>query len=127
MKIINLKINNIYSFHNFDLNLRVKRKVTNIYREEFNEVSRVNVKDINIIIGPNSSGKTTLGKVILLSQRILSGISLTRNELNCVGSQGDATIEITYVKTIDDTDVFYNYCLEFKDENPNFEYLKVLN
>ena len=65
--------------------------------------------------------------MILLSQRILSGISLTRNELNCVGSQGDATIEITYVKTIDDTDVFYNYCLEFKDENPNFEYLKVLN
>lgn len=87
MILLRLKAFNMYMFDEFDLDLTYKTKVSNsLIDNEFLSVANgINVKKVNILMGANSSGKTTLGKLICLVYNYLMGRSIKdfpREEMN---------------------------------------------
>lgn len=66
MIIMSLKINNFYSFKDFEINFSYPRKIKNslIEHEFIEEIPNFRFKKLNIIMGSNSAGKTTFGKML---------------------------------------------------------------
>lgn len=67
MVILNLKLDNIYSFNDFEINFTYKKKIVGNPLGEENLIGFPNFryKKVNIITGSNATGKTTLGKAIM--------------------------------------------------------------
>ena len=67
MIIMRIKAENFYSFTDFDINFSYPKKLTNttIPNEFLINRPRFRYKKVNIIMGSNASGKTTLGQLIL--------------------------------------------------------------
>ena len=67
MIIMDLKLDNIYSFKDFHINFSYPKKLVGSTIDNEYLVNRPNFryKKVNVIIGTNASGKTTLGKSIL--------------------------------------------------------------
>jgi hypothetical protein len=61
-----LKIDNFYSFKDFEINFSYPRKVKNslIEHEFIEKIPNFRFKKLNIIMGANSAGKTTFGKML---------------------------------------------------------------
>lgn len=66
MIILDLKVDNYYSFNNFHVNFTYPKKIvgSNIKDEHLVGHSNFRYKKINIIMGSNASGKTTLGYML---------------------------------------------------------------
>lgn len=66
MIILNIKINNIYNFTNFEMNLSYPRKIENSTIENENLLGYPNFryKKAVILMGANATGKTCLGRTI---------------------------------------------------------------
>ncbi|VWL85267.1 AAA family ATPase [Oceanivirga miroungae] len=67
MVIMNIKLDNIYSFKNFELNFSYPKKIVNstIEYEYLSDKPNFRYKRVNILIGTNATGKTTFGKAII--------------------------------------------------------------
>lgn len=68
MIIMDLKVNNLYSFKNFHINMSYPKKIvgSTIEAEYLEERTNFRYKKVNIIMGANASGKTTMGKLMML-------------------------------------------------------------
>ena len=66
MVIMNLKLDNIYSFSNFEIDFSYPKKIVNslIEDEHISGFPNFRYKKVNIIMGANATGKTTLGLAI---------------------------------------------------------------
>ena len=66
MIILNLKLNNIYCFRNFEINFSYPKKIrNNLMGNEFHtDYTSLRYKKLNILVGSNASGKTSLIKTI---------------------------------------------------------------
>ena len=66
MIVLDVHINNFYAFKNFHLNLTYPKKIVGspIPDEYLAGHPNFRYKKINIIMGANASGKTTLGKML---------------------------------------------------------------
>lgn len=75
MILLNLKVDNVYMFNNFEIDFTYPKKIVNspIEYEYLAEAPKINYKKINIIMGSNASGKTTLGKLLCDLQNFLLG------------------------------------------------------
>ena len=99
MIILNLKLNNIYSFKNFEVNFSYPKKLSNslITNESLKGIPSFRYKKLNLIIGPNACGKTSLIKAIWGTLLFLSRgdkgyfLSMTNQNAN------NANIEIDFV------------------------------
>lgn len=67
MIVMSLKLDNFYSFEDFEINFSYPRKLKNskIEYEYLENIPSFKFKKLNIIMGTNSSGKTTFGKMLL--------------------------------------------------------------
>ena len=66
MVVLNLHLDNFYAFKNFHLNLTYPKKIvgSSIKDEHLADRPNFRYKKVNIIMGANASGKTTLGHVL---------------------------------------------------------------
>ena len=66
MVIMDVKFDNFYAFRNFHMNMAYPKKILHSYIEnEFLEgYPNFRYKKVNIIMGANASGKTSLGKML---------------------------------------------------------------
>ncbi len=66
MVILDLKVDNFYAFKNFHINFTYPKKIVGSFIDEEHLTERPNFryKKVNIIMGANASGKTTLGFVL---------------------------------------------------------------
>lgn len=66
MIILNVEIDNFYAFRNFKMNLSYPKKIVGSYivEEHLQNHPNFRYKKVNIIMGGNASGKTTLGYMI---------------------------------------------------------------
>lgn len=64
--VLNIFLDNFYAFKNFRMNLTYPKKIVDSYIHDEHLEGRTNFryKKINIIMGPNAAGKTTLGYVL---------------------------------------------------------------
>lgn len=67
MIVMNLRMDNLYGFEDFEINFSYPKKIVNstIPMEFLEEKPNFRFKRVNIIMGANASGKTTLGKAIM--------------------------------------------------------------
>ena len=74
MVILNLKLDNIYSFNDFEINFTYKKKIVNnpIGEETLKGYPFFRYRKVNIITGANASGKTTLGEAIMAILNFIS-------------------------------------------------------
>lgn len=68
MIIMDIKIDNLYSFRNFHLNMSYPKKIVDstINQEYLEDRPNFRYRKVNIIMGGNATGKTSLGKVLML-------------------------------------------------------------
>ncbi|MGL4402632.1 MAG: AAA family ATPase [Fusobacteriaceae bacterium] len=64
---MNLKLDNLYCFDNFEINFSYPKKIVNttVPYEYLEERSNFRFKRVNIIMGANASGKTVMGKALM--------------------------------------------------------------
>lgn len=74
MVILNLTMDNMFSFNDFEINFTYKKKPVNnpIGDETLNGFPNFRYRKVNIITGANASGKTTLGKAIMAILNFIS-------------------------------------------------------
>lgn len=67
MVVLDVRLNNIYAFKNFHLNLTYPKKIVGSLIKDEHLVDRPNFryKKVNIIMGANASGKTTFGHALM--------------------------------------------------------------
>lgn len=68
MIIMDIKIDNLYAFRKFHMNMSYPKKIVNSTIEQEYLVDRPNFryKKVNIIMGGNATGKTSLGRILML-------------------------------------------------------------
>lgn len=74
MIIMDLKIDNIMLFRNFHMNMSYPKKIVDSSIEEEFLVNRKNFryKKVNVLMGANATGKTSLGKVMMHTFNLIS-------------------------------------------------------
>jgi len=67
MIIMDLKIDNFFAFKNFHMNMSYPKKIVNSYIEDEFLAGRSNFryKKVNILMGANATGKTSVGKMLM--------------------------------------------------------------
>ena len=67
MVVLDIKLDNLYAFKNFHMNLSYPKKIVGscINNEHLKDRSNFRYKKVNIILGANASGKTTLGRTLM--------------------------------------------------------------
>lgn len=75
MIVLNVKIDNLYMFKDFELNFTFPKRVSNSILEDeiLNYAPKIRYKKVNIIMGSNASGKTTFGKLLCNFENFLRG------------------------------------------------------
>lgn len=68
MIIMDIKVDNLYAFKNFHMNMAYPKKIVDstIQGEYLAEKTNFRYKKVNIIMGGNATGKTSLGKILML-------------------------------------------------------------
>lgn len=67
MIIMDLKVDNLLAFHDFHINMTYPKKIVDSYipEENLKGFNNFRYKKINILLGTNSTGKTSLGIVFM--------------------------------------------------------------
>ena len=80
MIIMDVKADNFYSFKNFHLNMSYPKKIVDstIHQECLEERPNFRYRKVNIIMGGNATGKTTLGRLLMLFLNYFSDGSYKR-------------------------------------------------
>lgn len=67
MVILDAKLNNLYAFNNFHINLTYPKKIVDSSIQGEHLLNRPNFryKKVNVLLGANASGKTTLGRTLM--------------------------------------------------------------
>lgn len=75
MIVLNVKIDNLYMFKDFELNFTFPKRVSNSILEDetLKYAPKIRYKKVNIIMGSNASGKTTLGKLLCNFENFICG------------------------------------------------------
>lgn len=125
MVILNLKLKNIYCFNNFEINFSYPKKVNNnLLGNEFHEdFNSFRFKKINIFVGGNASGKTSLirsiwGILHFLAKKESSSLSRIVDE-----NYEESFIEIDFINNL--IDESYLHRLTIKTYNKEHFEIKI--
>ena len=99
MIIMNVKIDNFYSFNNFEINFSYPRKLINstIEYEYLKDIPNFKFKKLNIIMGSNATGKTTFGKILMNIFNFIKNYNLNLLEDSINDKEKKAKFEIDLV------------------------------
>lgn len=103
MIIMDVKVDNLYAFKNFHMNMSYPKKIVDstIGNEYLEERPNFRYKKVNIIMGGNATGKTSLGKLLMLFVNYFKDGSYERF-LNIIDdTQKKAMLKIDFVTNID--------------------------
>lgn len=103
MIIMDVKVDNLYAFKNFHMNMSYPKKIVDstIGNEYLEERPNFRYKKVNIIMGGNATGKTSLGKLLMLFVNYFKDGSYDRF-LNIIDdTQKKAMLKIDFVTNID--------------------------
>lgn len=121
MIIMNVKLNHIYGFDDFDINFDYPRKLsTSLIGEEcLKGRDRFRYKKAVILMGTNASGKTSLGKVLL---KVFSSIKEANEALlrELVTDSDHAEFQIDFVNN---GYYLHRFCGVVEDDNVEIRYL----
>lgn len=106
MIVLNLRLDGIYGFNDFEINFTYPKKVINsiIEEEHLTDRERFRYKKAVILMGANATGKTSLGRALhVILESLQSGFS---NDMNDIATKEGAFFSIDFVN---DDYVLYRY------------------
>ncbi len=119
MIIMNLELDNFFAFEDFKINFSYPKKIVNstIEEEYLSTKKNFRYKKVNIIMGANTSGKTTLGKAIVAIFRMLNKGNVLSLCDNIRNDKKKAYFEIDFLVDEDTlyrahADIFLNKSIE---------------
>lgn len=118
MLVMDIKIDNMYGFKNFHMNMSYPKKIVDSTIEGEFLQSRPNFryKKVNIIMGTNATGKTSLGKVLMAFTNYFQDGSYTRFTNIISNEQKKAELIIDFV-TQEDKLYRFSFHAESKSED----------
>ncbi|MDT4761800.1 AAA family ATPase [Sphaerochaeta sp. PS] len=99
MIVMNLSLNNIYSFNDFTINMAYPKKIVNstIENEFLSGCPNFRYKKLVILMGANASGKTTLGRALMGIYNFISK-KVPDHVVSCINDKNkDAFFSIDFV------------------------------
>ncbi|WP_067139491.1 AAA family ATPase [Oceanivirga salmonicida] len=126
MIIMNIELDNIYSFNDFKLNFSYPKKiVNNTIRNEF-LVDKPNFryKKVNILMGSNATGKSTLGKSIMKIFNFINKKELSFLEEFHNNKQKKLKFSLDYINNFDINYLYRINCEYIDKENVKLEIYK---
>lgn len=114
MIIMDIKINNFYCFKNFHMNMAYPKKIVDstIACEYLRDRPNFRYKKVNIIMGNNATGKTTLGKMLLLFVNYCKDESYERFMAAICDRSQEASLIIDFVSKLK----LYRFSLAIRPE-----------
>lgn len=122
MIIMDIKIDNLYAFKDFHMNMSYPKKIINspIEHEFLDTRPNFRYKKLNIVMGSNATGKTSLGKIIMLFTNYMQdgNINMFKQIVNDLNKE--ASLQIDFVTC---EDKLYRFKLHFmlSEETPSTE------
>ena len=103
MIIMDIKVDNLYAFKNFHINMSYPKKIVDstIDMEYLESRPNFRYKKVNIIMGGNATGKTSLGKLIMLFANYFRDGSYERFTDKVDNKEKKAMLQIDFVTNID--------------------------
>lgn len=99
MIIMDIKVDNLYAFKNFHINMSYPKKIVDstVEGEYLEDRTNFRYKKVNIIMGGNATGKTSLGKLIMLFANYFNDGSAKRF-ISAINDRGrNALLQIDFV------------------------------
>lgn len=105
MIVLNVSIDNFYAFKNFNLNLTYPKKIVDscIQEEHLSNFPNFRYKKVNVIMGANASGKTTLGFML----RAMCNFIFRKNDVILTSAIQDRTQRASFTIDIVKTSILY--------------------
>ena len=123
MIVMDLNVDNFFAFRNFHINFSYPKKIvnSNIENESLIGLPNFRYKKVNIIMGSNATGKTSLGKMILSIFVLMYKINLDV-VTNCIADKkSDASFSLDFVNKENDKYRLYRIDANF-DPSDDGEY-----
>ncbi|MCR5629589.1 AAA family ATPase [Eubacterium sp.] len=119
MIIMDIRVDNFFAFKDFHMNMSYPKKIVDSTIKEEYLVERPNFryKKVNVIMGANATGKTSLGRVLMLFTNYLNDGSFMVFTDNVTNIKKEAKLKIDFVT---DTNDLYRFDLKItpkKGEN----------
>lgn len=119
MILMNLKIDNFMAFNEFDMNLSYAKKIVgNTMTENLKDHPNFRYRKLNIIMGANASGKTSIGKILLSIFKFINEKEFITITSNINNHDKQALIEVEFVEK----DTFYRVSTKVLPISPNDKY-----
>lgn len=108
MIIMDIKIDNLYAFKNFHMNMSYPKKIvkSTVQGEFLEERRNFRYKKVNIIMGGNATGKTSLGKLIMLFANYFKDGGYDRFTERIGNTRKRATLVVDFVT---DKNILYRF------------------
>ncbi len=99
MIVMNFKLDNMFSFNNFEMNFSYPKKIVNssIQNEYLETKPNFRYKKVNILMGANASGKTSIGKALMSIFNFLSKKEISRVEQYIREKEKEAYFSIDFL------------------------------
>lgn len=99
MIIMDIKADNLYAFKNFHMNMSYPKKIvdSNIEQEYLKDRPNFRYKKVNIIMGGNATGKTSLGKLLLMFANYFRDGSFKRFTNKIDNNKVEAMLQVDFV------------------------------
>lgn len=99
MVIMDIKIDNFFVFKNFHMNMSYPKKIVDstIESEYLQDRPNFRYKKVNIIMGSNATGKTSLGKVLMYFANYMKDGDVTRFFSRINNNELPATLNVDFV------------------------------
>lgn len=99
MIIMDIKADNLYAFRNFHMNTSYPKKIvrSTIEQEYLKERPNFRYKKVNIIMGGNATGKTSLGKLLMLFANYFKDGGVKRFVNVIADREKEATLKVEFV------------------------------
>lgn len=114
MIIMNLELDNLFAFEQFKINFSYPKKIVNssIPGEYLTSKPNFRYKKVNILMGANASGKTSLGIALIVISAIIESRNLSLLDHYIRDQQKSATFSVDFLvdeETLYRLDVKYSY------------------
>lgn len=124
--VMDLKVDNFYAFKNFHINMSYPKKIvdSNIKNEHLKDRTNFRYKKVNIIMGSNATGKTSIGKMLMQVFNFISKKDVERFSGVICDKAKKASFSIDFVLKDNvlyrlQTEIFPNDKQEYNNSNVN--------
>ena len=124
MIVLNLELNNLFAFENFKINFSYPKKVENssIKDEFLKDRPNFRYKKVNILLGANATGKTSVGKAMMAIFNFFNKKEISKVTQYIRDLKKEMSFSIDFI--LDGKNILYRVNFKYKKEKINLDLYK---